>query len=63
MTSSTADKYTTTEYGKQNMFGAEVAPWVDENDNYEGYAVNAEKTNGRWAVSYTHLTLPTIYSV
>ena len=36
MTSSTADKYTTTEYGKQNMFGAEVAPWVDENDNYEG---------------------------
>ena len=50
MTSSTADKYTTTEYGKQNMFGAEVAPWVDENDNYEGYAVNAEKTNGRWAM-------------
>ena len=50
MTSSTADKYTTTEYGKQNMFGAEVAPWVDEHDNYEGYAVNAEKTNGRWAM-------------
>ena len=50
MTSSTADKYTTTEYGKQNMFGAEVAPWVDEKDNYEGYAVNAEKTNGRWAM-------------
>ena len=50
MTSSTADKYTTTEYGKQNMFGAEVAPWVDENDNYEGYAVNAEKTNGRLAM-------------
>ena len=50
MTSSTTDKYTTTEYGKQNMFGAEVAPWVDEKDNYEGYAVNAEKTNGRWAM-------------
>ena len=50
MTSSTTEKYTTTEYGKQNMFGAEVAPWVDENDNYEGYAVNAEKTNGRWAM-------------
>ena len=46
--SSTADKYTTPEYGKQNMFGAEVAPWVDEKDNYEGYAENAEKTNGRW---------------
>ena len=50
MTSSTADKYTTTEYGKQNMFGAEVAPWVDHNDNYEGYPENAEKTNGRWAM-------------
>ena len=50
MTSSTADKYTTTEYGKQNMFGAEVAPWVDENESYEGYAANAEKTNGRWAM-------------
>ena len=50
MTSSTADKYTTTEYGKQNMFGAEVAPWVDENESYEGYAANAAKTNGRWAM-------------
>ena len=48
--SSTTEKYTVTEYGKQNMFGAEVAPWVDENDNYEGYAENAEKTNGRWAM-------------
>ena len=50
MTSSTTDKYTTTEYGKQNMFGAEVAPWVDKDDNYEGYPENAEKTNGRWAM-------------
>ena len=50
MTSSTADKYTTTEYGKQNMFAAEATPWIDQNDNYEGYAVNAEKTNGRWAM-------------
>ena len=50
MTSSTADKYTTTEYGNQNMFGAEVAPWVDQNDNYEGHPENAEKTNGRWAM-------------
>ena len=47
---STTEKYTVTEYGKQNMFGAEVAPWVDEKDNYEGYAANAEKTNGRWAM-------------
>ena len=48
MTSSTAQKYTTTEYGKQNMFAAEVEPQLVE--NYEGYAVNAEKTNGRWAM-------------
>ena len=48
MTSTTAQKYTTTEYGKQNMFAAEVEPQLVE--NYEGYAVNAEKTNGRWAM-------------
>ena len=49
MTSSTS-KYTVTEYGKQNMFAAEAQPWIDQNDNYEGYAINAEKTNGRWAM-------------
>ena len=38
MTSSTVDKYTTTEYGKQNMFAAEAQPWIDENSSYEGYA-------------------------
>tara|TARA_B100001996_G_scaffold80347_1_gene59258 strand:+ start:363 stop:572 length:210 start_codon:yes stop_codon:yes gene_type:complete len=48
MTSSS--RYTTTEYGKQNMFAAEAQPWIDQNDNYEGYALNAEKTNGRWAM-------------
>ena len=48
MTSSS--RYTTTEYVKQNMFAAEAQPWIDQNDNYEGYAVNAEKTNGRWAM-------------
>ena len=48
MTSTTAKRYTTTEYGKQNMFAAEVQPQLVE--NYEGYAVNAEKTNGRWAM-------------
>ena len=32
MTSSTAEKYTTTEYGKQNMFAAEAQPWIDEKD-------------------------------
>ena len=48
MTSSS--RYTTAEYGKQNMFAAEAQPWIDQNDNYEGYAVNAEKTNGSWAM-------------
>ena len=49
MTSSTDDKYTTTESGgRQNMFPAETQPVLVE--NYEGYAVNAEKTNGRWAM-------------
>ena len=50
MTSSTADKYTTTEYGKQNKFAVNPEPWIDQNSNYEGYAPNAEKTNGRWAM-------------
>ena len=49
MTTSTANKYTTTEQGgRQNMFAAEVQPVLVE--NYEGYAKNAEKTNGRWAM-------------
>ena len=49
-TQSRIDKYTVTEYGKQNMFAAEAQPWIDENSSYEGYAKNAEKTNGRWAM-------------
>ena len=32
MTSSTADKYTTTEYGKQNRFAVNPQPWIDEAD-------------------------------
>ena len=52
MTSSTAKRYTTNESGgRQNMFSAEVQPWIDENSSYEGYPENAEKTNGRWAMS------------
>ena len=49
MTSSTS-KYTVTEYGKQNMFAAEAQAWIDENESYEGYALNAEKNYGRWAM-------------
>ena len=49
MTSTTAKRsYVTTEYGKQNMFAAEVQPQLVE--NYEGYAPNAETTTGRWAL-------------
>ena len=48
MTSSTADKYTTTEYGKQNIFASEPAPRLVE--NYQGYWKNAEQLNGRLAM-------------
>ena len=64
--------YTTTESGgRQNMFPSETRPYIDESVSYDGYPQNAEKVNGRWAmigfvallgayaVSYTHLTLPT----
>ena len=37
-----------TEYGKQNMFATESKTRLVE--NYEGYGLNAEKTNGRWAM-------------
>ena len=52
--------------GRQNMFPSETRPYIDESVSYDGYPQNAEKVNGRWAmvgfvaVSYTHLTLPTI---
>tara|TARA_Y100001938_G_C7912368_1_gene340271 strand:+ start:308 stop:541 length:234 start_codon:yes stop_codon:yes gene_type:complete len=49
MTSSTS-KYVTTEYGKQNMFAASPEPWIDESQEYKGYASNAELTNSRWAM-------------
>ena len=49
MTSSTSnmDRYTTTEYGKQNMFAAEPQIEVIENFNYWE---NAEQLNGRLAM-------------
>jgi len=46
MTSSTAKRYTTTEYGKQNIFAAEPQIEVMEVD----YWKNAELTNGRLAM-------------
>ena len=49
MTTSTNSmkRYTTTEYGKQNMFAAEPQIEVIENFNYWE---NAESTNGRLAM-------------
>ena len=50
MTTSTADKYTTTEYGKQNKFAVNPKPWIDEADkDYDHWQV-AESTNGRMAM-------------
>ena len=48
MTTSTNSmkRYTTTEYGKQNMFAHEPQIEVQDVD----YWKNAEKTNGRWAM-------------
>jgi len=50
MTTSTSnmDRYTTTEYGKQNMFASE--PQMQYVENYEGYWKNAEQLNGRLAM-------------
>ena len=50
MTTSTPSmkKYTTTEYGKQNMFASE--PQMQYVENYEGYWKNAEQLNGRLAM-------------
>ena len=48
MTSSVAKKYTTTEYGKQNMFAAE--PPMQYVEDYQGYGPHAEQLNGRMAM-------------
>ena len=42
------DRYTTTEYGKQNIFAAE--PQMQYVENYPGYWKNAELVNGRLAM-------------
>ena len=50
MTTSTAStkRYTTTEYGKQNIFAAE--PEMRMVEDYQGYWENAEQLNGRMAM-------------
>ena len=48
MTSTTAKRYTTTEYGKQNIFASE-APLQYE-DGYKGSWGEAERLKGRLAM-------------
>ena len=48
MTSTTAKRYTTTEYGKQNIFASEAPLQYEE--GYKGYWENAELLNGRLAM-------------
>ena len=50
MTTSTPSmkKYTTTEYGKQNMFASE--PPMQYVEDYQGYWPHAEQLNGRLAM-------------
>ena len=50
MTSSTAKRYTTTEYGKQNIFASSPQPWIDDADKDYDYWKNAELLNGRLAM-------------
>ena len=46
--SNSMKRYTTTEYGKQNIFANE--PAMQYVENYEGYWKNAEQLNGRLAM-------------
>ena len=41
-------RYTTTEYGKQNMFASE--PPMQYVEDYQGYGPHAEQLNGRLAM-------------
>ena len=47
-TSSPTSRYTTTEYGKQNIFAAE--PQMEYVEGYKGYWEEAERLNGRLAM-------------
>ena len=46
--SNSMKRYTTTEYGKQNMFASE--PRMQYVEDYQGYWKNAEQLNGRLAM-------------
>ena len=43
-------KYVTTEYGKQNMFGTQTQPWIDDQDKDYNHWKVAELTNSRLAM-------------
>ncbi len=47
-TSNPTSRYTTTEYGKQNMFAHQ--PPMEYVEDYKGYWVEAERLNGRLAM-------------
>tara|TARA_B100000700_G_C15035164_1_gene852448 strand:- start:990 stop:1190 length:201 start_codon:yes stop_codon:yes gene_type:complete len=44
----TSSSITTEDGGRQNMYATEVR--VQTIENYSTYSVEAEKTNGRWAM-------------
>ena len=46
--SNSMKRYTTTEYGKQNMFASE--PPMQYVEDYQGYGPHAEQLNGRLAM-------------
>jgi len=51
-TISMANSNVTTESGgRQNMFPTETRPYIDESVSYDSYPQNAEKVNGRWAMT------------
>ena len=44
----TSSSQVITEYGKQNIFARETPPQLVK--NYTNFPMEAEKTNGRWAM-------------
>ena len=58
------DKYNVVQWSSGNVGKASIKGIKDRDDlNLSGLIVNDNAKNGLDAVSYTHLTLPTIYSV
>ena len=49
--------------GEEISFGRAADLAIDDNPYLHRVVGRFEHRAGRWSVSYTHLTLPTIYSV